>query len=109
MRFIGERPGRPGRPSKVQATFAGCIGKRLDATMIDEGAAVEDHVLDAGSGGALGDELADGSSSSRISTGLQGRPEAGVEGRSRSKRLARDVVDERCTLRRGRPLATFLS
>ena len=44
---------------EAQAAFTGGFGQRLDAAVIDVGAAVEDHFLDAGLDGALGDQLAD--------------------------------------------------
>src|SRR5690606_21480712 len=47
------------RSLEVQAGFARGLRQRLDATMIDVAAPVEDDVLDALLDGALGDQLAD--------------------------------------------------
>ena len=44
---------------ELQAAFAGGVGQRLDAAVIDVAAAVEHHLRDAGLLGALGDQLAD--------------------------------------------------
>ena len=80
--------------SEAQATFTGSIGESLDATVKDEGAAVKDHFLDASLGGALSDELADGSSGCRVGARLQRRAQIGVEGGGGRKRLAGHVVDD---------------
>jgi hypothetical protein len=48
---------RPETYLEAQTAFAGCIGESLDAAVKDEGAAVENHFLDTGLGGALGNEL----------------------------------------------------
>src|SRR5215470_1318861 len=48
-----------GQFSKFQSAFAGGIGERLDAPVVQETAAIKDHFLDAGLDGTLGDELAD--------------------------------------------------
>jgi hypothetical protein len=44
---------------KVRPALAGAVGQRRDAAVVLVAAAVEDDALDAGSLGALGDELAD--------------------------------------------------
>ena len=70
-RCLGRVAGAGGEISEAQAAFAGGFGQRLDAAVIDVGAAVEDDFLDAGLGGALGDQLADGSSGGGVGAGLQ--------------------------------------
>ena len=56
---------------EAEAALAGGFGQRLDAAVVDVGAAVEDHFLDAGLDGALGDQLADGSSGCGVGAGLE--------------------------------------
>ena len=56
---------------KLRPRLAGGFGQRLDAAVIDVRPAVEDDFLDAGLGGALGDQLADGGRRGDVGAGLQ--------------------------------------
>ena len=49
----------PGLVLELQTGFAGCIGQRLDAAVVQVSATVEDDLLDALLLRALGDQLAD--------------------------------------------------
>jgi hypothetical protein len=86
--------------------------------VIDEGATVEDDVLDAGLGGTLGDELADGGGCCGVGAGLEALRRSVSSVEADGKRLAGNVVDDlgvdvlgrtMNADRRGRPLATALS
>src|SRR5690606_27416746 len=85
---------RPAERSEAQTTFTGGIGKSLDATVEDEGAAVENNFLDACLDGTLSDELADGSGCCRVSARLKRRAQIGVERGGGRKRRAGHVVDD---------------
>jgi hypothetical protein len=50
--------------SERQPAFAGGLGQRFDAAVIQIGAAVEDHVRDAGGQGPFGHQLADAAAAS---------------------------------------------
>ena len=52
-------PARPKLNLEFQSSFAGCVGQRLHAAVIQIAAAIEDHLLDALLLRALGDQLAD--------------------------------------------------
>src|SRR5690554_2142721 len=56
---------------ELQSAFAGCIGQRLDATVIEKTGTVECDLLDAGRLGAFGDELADHRRRFLVRTGLE--------------------------------------
>src|SRR3954471_6396951 len=78
--------------SELQAALAGAVRQGRDATGVLVAGAVEDHALDTGGLGALGDELTDG-------LGLVGlrsvvRAQVRLEGGRRHQRLADRVVDD---------------
>src|SRR6476659_5852762 len=76
MSFPAFWPPASGKPFKklenleLQASFASCIGERLDAAVIQVATAIEDHLLDALLLCALGDQFANFSSRSDVATGL---------------------------------------
>src|SRR5205085_1903130 len=77
----------PPKGLEAEATLAGCFGERLDAPMVDVGAAVEDHFLDAGLDRALGDQLADGRSSCCVGAGLEPALQVAVDCRGGRERV----------------------
>src|SRR5690606_21972121 len=73
--------------SELQAAFAGCIGQRLDAAVVAVTRAVESDLLDTGSLGALGDDLADLGSGVAVLAVLQTFLDLGLGGIGRSQHL----------------------
>src|SRR3954452_14478745 len=79
-------------PSERQPAFAGAVSECCDAAVVLVAGAVEDHAVDTGGPGPLGDELAD-------ALGLGGlvtvqRAQLGSLGERRHERLADEVVDD---------------
>ena len=56
---------------ELQPRFAGRIGQRLDAAVVQVTAAIENHALDALGDGGLGDGLADFPGLGNVAAGLQ--------------------------------------
>src|SRR5690606_1049137 len=88
-----------GRPrvsarSEFQPALAGGVGQRLDAAMIDIGAAVEHDLLDARGLCALRHELSHLGGRRGVGSGLQLRAEILVQRRGRRDRMAALVVDD---------------
>jgi hypothetical protein len=80
--------------SERQAALTGGIGQRCDAAVIHVAAAVEHDFLDAGSQGALGDQLADFDGRRLVGARLDLALDALVERRGRGERGALTVVDD---------------
>src|SRR4051812_4478257 len=81
----------PSSSSQCQTAFAGAVRHRGHPAVVPVAAAVEDHGLDTGGLGALGDELADLARLDRL-VAFQ-RPQIDLEGRRRGQRAADHVVD----------------
>src|SRR5579862_4102846 len=80
--------------SEFEAALAGGVGQGLDPAVIEIGAAVEDHPLDAGCLGALGDQLADRAGGGGVGAGFQRGLEAGIEAGGRGQRPPGRIVDD---------------
>src|SRR5258708_16659008 len=80
--------------SETQPAFAGGVGKRLDAAMEHEPAAVEHDFLDACLDRALGDQAPDFLCGADIGAGLDLALDILVEGRGGGQRHALRVVDD---------------
>src|SRR5690606_2861158 len=79
-------------PLEIQASFAGTIGQSLDASMIQERAAVKDHLLHAFFRGALRDQFADFFRGFRRRAGFQLALELFVNGAGGGDRVAVRVI-----------------
>ena len=84
---MGPEPLAFKRGSELQATFAGSIGERLDATVVAVAGAVERHLLDAGGLRLLGDEAADLGGGVLVLAAGQAILDVGLRGRGSSQDL----------------------
>src|SRR5712691_7791619 len=103
-RSRGWRSPSPRRPSRcvraigplsqIEPALAGGVGQGLDPAVIHIGAAVEYDPIDPRRLGAFGEQFADRARRLGISSGLQVRLEAGIEGRGRGKRPPGRIVND---------------
>src|SRR6266404_3174611 len=80
--------------SELEPALAGGVGQGLDPAMEQISPAIEHDPLDPGRLGAFGDQLADRTRRGGIGAGLQVRLDGAIEGRGRSHRAARPVIDD---------------
>src|SRR3954451_9810430 len=88
-------------PSELQATLASAVGQGRHATVVLVAGAVEDHALDAGGLGPLGDQAADQLGLVGLVTRLG--PQVALHRGGLDQRLAEGVVDHLGTDVLGRP------
>src|SRR5258708_23353804 len=78
---------------KLQSRFAGGVGQRLDAAVVEIAAPVEDHGAGPGLARALGDGLAHGDGGVGVGGDLELLAQVGLVGRGRGQGDALRVVD----------------
>jgi hypothetical protein len=79
---------------KIQSRFARRIGQRLDAPMIDIGAAVENHVLDASLQSARRNQLSNLGRSRNVGAFFEAALQLAIDAGRRRKRMAIRIVDD---------------
>src|SRR5258708_7510968 len=80
-------------PLEFETALTGGIGQRLDATMEDIAAAIEDDPVDSRRLGAFGDQFADCSRRALVGTRLQVRLQACLNAVGRRQRAPGRIVD----------------
>src|SRR5258708_22713613 len=80
-------------PLEFETALAGGVGQRLDATMEDIAAAIEDDPVDPRRLGAFGDQFSDCSRRAFVGTRLQVRLQARLNAGGRRQRAPGRIVD----------------